>query len=409
MYDRLKHEIETIKIIDDHGHPGFAEYFEALPTDQRIAFAVDPFRTPEEVSAGFPYLRDLHYEAYGKFYGFSKSDIQDAAKRNELAEQYNLKRKNSSELIDRIMDEAGVELLLANIALPKSLENKPNIKFVPSLDPLVFPFNNSYLKERVLSKSFLSFFEYVLPELKKQYSYVEGTDFSGYLRFIDRVMQGYMQEKVAAFKFVIAYARTTYFEKIDLQQGPELFAEAQMGIQEAYRKLQDLLVWYILRQIVRLDMAVQFHFAITDNYVAYFDPLNLSNVLADEELKKLKLVILHGGYPRYVQAEVLALGGLTPNNVYIDISGRIMFANHPKIVAKMLRSWLEKPVLWDKLLYGSDVLWGERYIYTCARTGRDSVYFALAGMIDDDIIDEDTAIIIARKILRENALRLYRL
>lgn len=409
MYDRLKREIETIKIIDDHGHPGFTEYFEALPPDQRIAFAVDPYKTPEEVSAGFPYLRDLHYEAYEKFYGFSKSDIQDVAKRNELAEQYAVKRKNISILIDQIMEEAGVELLLANIALPKSLENKPNIRFVPSLDPLVFPFNNSYLKERVLSKSFLGFFEYVLPELKRKYSYEEGTDFSGYLLFIDRVMQGYVQAKAAAFKFVIAYARTTYFEKIDLLQGPELFAEAQMGNQEAYRKLQDVLVWYILRQIVRMDMAVQFHFAITDNYVDYFDPLNLSNVLEDEELKKIKLVILHGGYPRYVQAEVLALGGLTPNNVSIDISGRIMFANHPKIIAKMLRTWLEKPVLWDKLLYGSDVLWGERYIYTCARTGRDSVYFALAGMIDDDIIDEDTAITIARKILRENALRLYKL
>ena len=47
--------------------------------------------------------------------------------------------------------------------------------------------------------------------------------------------------------------------------------------------------------------------------------------------------------------------------------------------------------------------------YTCARTGRDSVYFALASMIEEDIIDEDTAIVIARKILRENALRLYRL
>ena len=409
MYDRLKHEIETIKIIDDHGHPGFAEYFEGLPAEQRIAFAVDPFKTPEEVSAGFPYLRDLHYEAYEKFYGFSKRDIQDETKRKALAEAYNLKRKDGGVLIDRIMEEAGVELLLANIAMPKSLENKPGIRFVPSLDPLVFPFDNSHLKQRVLSKSFIGYFEYVLPELKKKYSCEAGVDFFGYLRFIDRVMQGYSREKAAAFKFVIAYARTTYFEKIDVQLGPELFIEAENGNQEAYRKLQDLLVWYMLRQIVRMDMAVQFHFAITDNYVNYFDPLNLANILEDEELKNLKLVILHGGYPRYVQAEVLALGGLTPNNVCIDISGRIMFANHPKIIAKMLRSWLEKPVLWDKLLYGSDVLWGERYIYTCARTGRDSVYFALAGMIDDDIIDEDTAITIARKILRENALRLYKL
>ncbi|HWR39890.1 MAG TPA: amidohydrolase family protein [Patescibacteria group bacterium] len=408
MYDRLKKEIEMVKIIDDHGHPGFTEYFEGLPEHQRISFAVDPFKTPEEASAGFPYLRELHYEAYEKFYGFTREELQNPDKRPDLARRYDARRQEASTLVDEIMDAAGVELLMANIALPASLAGKTNIRFVPTVDPLVFPFNNDSLKNRVISKAFIGFFEYLLPELKTKYGYQDG-DFAGYLRFVDRVIQGMAEDNAAAFKFVIAYARNTYFEKVDPAAGPALFEQARQGDCEAYRKLQDLLVWHILRQIVRLDMAVQFHFAITDNYVNYFDPLNLANILEDEELKNLKLVLLHGGYPRYGQAEVLALGGLTPNQVCIDISGRIMFANHPRIIAKMLRTWLEKPVLWDKILYGSDVLWGERYIYTCARTGRDSVYFALASMIDDDIIDEETAIVIARKILRENALRLYKL
>lgn len=408
MYNRLKHTIESIKLIDNHGHPGFAEYFEKLPEKRRILFAEDSFKTPEEVAAGFPYVRDLHYEAYEKFYGFAKHQIQDFTQRQKLAEQYTTKRKNLVTLIDEVMEAAGVELLLANTAMPQSLRNKKNIGFVATLDPLIFPFDNFYLKQRSLSKSFLGFFEYMLEELKQKYSY-EVETFSDYLRFVDHVIGGYVQEKTTAFKFFIAYARTTYFEKIELEQGSELFLKAKSGHIEAYRKLQDILVWYILRQIVRLDMAVQFHFAVTDNYVNYFDPLNLANILEDEELKTIKLVILHGGYPRYNNAEVMALGGLTPNNVCIDISGRIMFANHPKIIAKTLRTWLEKPILWDKILYGSDMLFGERYIYTCARTARDSIYYALAGMIDEDIIDEEIGITIARKILRDNAIRLYKL
>lgn len=72
MYTHLKHAIESINIIDDHAHPGFAEYFESLPKEQRISFAVDSFKTPEDVASGFPYIRDLHYEAYEKLYGFSK-------------------------------------------------------------------------------------------------------------------------------------------------------------------------------------------------------------------------------------------------------------------------------------------------------------------------------------------------
>lgn len=408
MHDRLRNIIETMKIIDDHGHPGFAMYFSELPEDRRIPFATDEYKTPEESCGGFPFQRELHYESYASLYGFERSDIQDLAKRNELAAIYNQKRLAIADWIDDIMDQAGVEVLMANIALPEGLKNKANIRFVPSVDPLVFPFDNSYLKKRPLSKYFLGYFEYSLAELKMKFQYKDD-GFDSYLVFIDHVLESYLQENSAAFKFAMAYARDTSFERINMEEGPGLYEAAKDGDQQAYTKLQDLFVWYIMRKIVKYDMAVQFHFAITDNYVNYFDPLNLSNMLEDEELKNAKIIILHGGYPRYGSAEILALGGLTPNNVCIDISGRIMFANHPKVIAKMLRGWLEKPILWDKIIYGSDVLWGERYIYTCAKTGRAAVYFALSGMIDEDIIDEDTAIVIARKILRENAIRIYNL
>ena len=408
MYNRLKSIIENIKIIDDHGHPGFANYFAGLPANQRIPFATDEYKTPEESSGGFPYLRELHYEAYDRLYGFKREAIQDVEQNSQLAAKYSEKRQAIADYIDDIMDQAGVEILMANIALPDELKNKPNIRFVPAVDPLVFPFDNAYLKKRTLSNYFIGYFEYVLAAWKTQYQYNE-EGFDGYLGFVDRILAGFMADNVAAFKFVMAYARSTYFAYVPMEEGSLLYEAARKGDLQAYTKLQDLLVWYILRKIVAYDRAVQFHFAITDNYVNYFEPLNLANILENEELKNAKIVILHGGYPRYSSAEILALGGLTPNNVCIDISGRIMFANHPKIIAKMLRGWLEKPLLWEKIIYGSDVLWGERYIYTCAKTGRDAVYFALSGMIDDDIIDEEIAISIAWKIFRENALRIYNL
>lgn len=408
MYKNLKQTTDNIKIIDDHGHPGFAEYYEGVPKEKRVAFAVDTFKTPKEVSNGFTYLEQLHYEAYEKFYGFSKYDIDNPEKRNELQNKYDEKRKNLSSFLDEVMEAAGVETFIANYVIPDNIHNKKNIKFIPSIDGLVFPFDNTYLKERVLGKSFIGSYEYELQQLKEKYSYEE-KGYYNYIQFIYKVLEGFVKGGVVGFKFSIAYARSTYFEKIDKKLGEELYEKSQLGNIESYNKLQDLLVWTIMRKIVELDMPVQFHFAITDNYVDYFDPLNLSNMLADEQLKNAKIVILHGGYPRFVNAETLALGGLTPNNVYIDFSGRIMFANHPKIIAKMLRTWLEKPVLWDKLLYGSDVLWGERYLYTCARTARDAVYFALESMIDDEIINEETAIVIAKKLLRENSKKLYNL
>lgn len=408
VYKNLRKIIDNIKIIDDHGHPGFAEFFEEIPEEKRVAFAVDNFKTPKEISNDFPYLEQLHYEAYEKFYGFTKEDIDNIENREKLQIKYDERRKDLNKLMDKVMEEAGVETLIANYVIPDKIKNKDNIKFIPSIDGLVFPFDNTYLKERTLGKSFIGSYEYLLEELKQRYGYEE-KGYENYIKFIYRVLEDYVEEGVVGFKFSIAYARSTYFENINPELGEELYEKAKDGNISAYNKLQDLIVWTIMRKILELDMTVQFHFAITDNYVNYFDPLNLSNILEDEELKNSKIVILHGGYPRFTNAETLALGGLTPNNVYIDFSGRIMFTNHPKIIAKMLRTWLEKPVLWTKLLYGSDLLWGERYLYTCAKTARDAVYLALESMIDDEIINEETAIVIAKKILRENSKQLYKL
>jgi predicted TIM-barrel fold metal-dependent hydrolase len=408
MYKKLRQTIDDLKLIDDHGHPGFALYYEGIPKENRVAFAVDTFKTPKETSSGFPYLEQLHYEAYEKFYGFTKEDIDNPEKRNELQIKYDETRRHLSEFMDELMEASGVETFIENYVMPESLQGKKNIKYIPTIDGLVFPFDNTYLKDRVLGKSFIGSYEYELQKWKEKYGYEE-KDYNNYVQFAYSVLEGFIKEGVVGFKFSISYARSTYFEKTDPKLGQELYENAREGNIESYNKLQDLLFWTVMRKIAELDMPVQFHFAITDNYVDYFDPLNLANILADEQLKNAKIVILHGGYPRFTNAETLALGGLTPNNVYIDFSGRIMFANHPKIIAKMLRTWLEKPVLWDKLLYGSDTLWGERYLYTCAKTARDAVYFALESMIDDTIIDEETAIVIAKKLLRENSNKLYRL
>lgn len=408
MYKKLKEAIENIKIIDNHGHPGIMEYFEQFPPENRIPIFADPFRTPEEIAGGLSYIRDLHYEAYEKLYGFTKKDLQDPNKKPELAAQYEKKRKDLRNFADQIMELAGVELYLVNFAMPESLKGNSKFKFVAGIDHLCFPFDNQHIKNRIFGKFFLNHYEYLLNSLKQKYNYTE-KGYSGYLEFIDKVMDDIVKDGCVGFKNASSYVRNMYFEKIDEKDGPYLYEKAKGGDKEAYQKLQDLLVWYTMKKAVQYDLPVQFHCAIIDNFVDYFDPMNLLNFVKDPETEKAKIVILHGGYPNFDHAEAMALGGIFPNNVYIDISGRIMFANHPKIIAEMLRKWLEKPSLWGKILYGSDVLLGERYIYTCARTGRNAVYIALAGMIDDDIIDENTAIKIATMILRDNSKNLYKL
>ncbi len=212
------------------------------------------------------------------------------------------------------------------------------------------------------------------------------------------------------FNFFFSFVRSAYCENIPQNEGLKIFEDAKKGDKNAYRKLQDFLVWHIMRKSIEYHLPVQWHLALSDNHIGCFDPLNVSEMIYDPVVSEAKFVILHGGYPRFDSAELLALArGLMPNNVYIDISGNMMFGNHPRILAGILRKWLEKPSLWNKIMYGSGAYHGERYIYVCSKVGRDAVYLALKSMIDDNVIDEDTAIIIARNILRENAQKLYNL
>lgn len=407
MYESLKNEVEKVLLIDNHGHPGLAEFFDPYPPEQRLTFAVDKFRHPRDSQGEFDYQVDLHYQAYEKLYGFSRADLDNPAKEAELEFLYQQKRLDTGRFIDEVMAISGIEKIIANFVLPDSLKNKSNVQFTPLIDPLVLPFDNSALQNRVLGKSLMSLYRLLLDQLKTKYGYEEA-GYHNYLCFIDRALEGYLAEGCCGFKFGIAYARTTFFENVSPAKGPILYQRAMTGDAAAYIELQDLLMWYTMRKIVALDVPVQFHFAITDHHIRSFDPLNLANMIEDEGLKNAKIVVLHGGYPNFRHAETLALGGLSSsNNVHIDFSGRIMFANHPKIIARMLRDWLEKPALWGKLLYGSDIIWGERYLYTCARTGRDAVYLAIESLLDDKIIGMETALELARKLLRDNACALY--
>jgi uncharacterized protein len=410
MTAKLRELIDSIQLIDQHGHPGFAGYFENFPPENRIIVAIDPYRSPEESSAGFPYLREAHYEAYEKIYGFSRKDISDPNKKEDLVREYDRQRNNLKYLIDKAMDAAGVEILIANSFLHDDLKDKPRIKFIPSVDPLLFPFDNTYMTARgPLTSSTLAAFSHMLKILKVKHN-CSMQNFAEYLEFVDRVLDDFVKNGAVGLKFFIAYIRNTYCEKVEEIEGSLLFERAKRGESSAYTRLQDLLAWHIMRKSVEYNLPVQWHFALLDSYIDYLDCLNLQEMIQDPIVSKAKIVILHGGYPRFDHAELMALaGGLMPNNVYLDFSGRIIFMNHPRILAATLRKWLEKPILWDKIMYGSDVLWGEKYIYVSSKVGRDAVYFALKSMIDDDIIDENIAMVIARKLLRENAQKLYKL
>ncbi len=411
MYELLRKTVDTLSIVDDHAHLGFKKANDAMdyPAEEKMSIG-DAFLTPEQASNGFPWLESQHRQAYKDIYGFTDADLDDPALSEQTQARYE-EARHDPETLKKILGLANVEHIIGNLYIPKEFEGIEQISLIPTIDPLLFPFDFRVVRPNSMAPAYEKLFFYLRDQLRCEYGCKEDISFAEYLDFCDRVLEDYKKRGNVGYKFLIAYVRTSLFEEVDESEGDALWEKAGKGDFEAFTQLQDLLAWYLVRKATRLDMPIQIHTALIDPWSDYADPMNLMGFLRDEETYHTKFVLLHAGYPNYHHALTLASAAsfITKNKVCVDISGRFVFANPPAIVAKYLRLFLDYPNLWDKVIYGSDSLIGDRNILVCSKTGREAVYLALEGMIDDGIVDETIAVRIAKDILRNMAIRLYKL
>lgn len=359
---------------------------------------------------GFPYLRSLHEKVYAEYYELPKDALEDPSMRPELSRQYRAKAANIVVNTDHFMEKANIDHVITNYLRPQALSTHPRVSFIPVVDPLLYPFGEGGLKVTPQGRQHLRCFLHLLSVLKQRYGLKENPSCGEYLAFCDQVMSEYQRAGCPGFKIASAYVRSMDFGPRS-ECGEKLYQQAASGDAESIVQFQNFMAWHVITWAAEHSMPVQFHTALVDGYLSHADPQNLQIFLQDPKTDQAKIVLLHAGYPFFQNAKALAMASkpMVPNQIYIDISGRVMFANHPAIIARMLREFLEVPQLWNKILYGSDTMAGERFLSTCARTGRDAVFIALSGMISDEIIDENTAKVIAAGILRNNAVRLYHL
>ncbi len=173
---------------------------------------------------------------------------------------------------------------------------------------------------------------------------------------------------------------------------------------EDERVLRGYLLCRALEKSIDLDVPFQIHTGIGDSPqidVRDSNPLHLHDIIADEDLGKAKLVIVHAGYPYVEEAGYLANNY---PNVYIDLSE--MF---PFIAAGMrdatLRLLYMAPV--TKIMYGSDGYKIPELFWISALWGKKAISEALEEFVKSEVIDEDYAYKAGSLILSENAIKLY--
>jgi hypothetical protein len=408
-------EINKIKAIDHHAHPlAFTSPGDSPDMD------FDALTGDGMEMAGRPPLRmrpdnPEYIGAWRSLFGYKWPDMSEAHVRDYSKEKQRVMAERGEGYPAWVLDQLGIETMFANrVSLGRGLA-APRFRWVAFDDALLFPLSNEGA-ERV-NPDYLSFYKDETKLLKRYLSDQRLPTLPPTLAdYVSKVVLPTLERQKAngavAIKFEAAYLRSLEFAdpaEADAAHIYERFVAGGEPPPNEYKVLQDFLFRRIAREVGRLKLAVHIH--STAGIGSYYNlgtanPLLLETVFNDPKLRGTNFVLIHGGWP-FVKEVAHLLG---KPNVYADFSVQnILF--YPRALSETIRQWLE--IYPEKVFFGTDAMsftgevnW-EETAWLASTTTRQALAIALAGMINDHEIDRARAIVLAKMVLRENALKLY--
>ena len=411
----LAAQIAAIPAIDNHAHPLLSppayatdRHFDALPVDN-----MEPDTDPSGMRPNLPAL----HEAWQAIFHFDGQPPLDAAGLKQLEGAREATRREQGEnYATYVLDRANIGTELANRVAMGTGVQSPRFRWVPYVDTLLFPLDNSALATTPDRKQFFPL------EDKLRKKYLEQTNLKTipltldlYLsKLVTPILEQQKSQGAVAEKFEVAYLRSFGFDDVPQPEAARIYAtllHTPHPNETQYKRLQDFLFRYIAAECGRLNLPVHIH--TTAGGGGYFsiagdNPLLLEPLFNDPKLRKTNFVLLHGGWP-FVH-EIGAL--LQKPNVYLDLSQQSLMIS-PRTMSQWLREWLE--LYPEKILYATDAypyspsMGWEEAAWIANRNIRTSLGMALTGMMQDRQISEPQAEKLARMVLRENAEALYKL
>jgi predicted TIM-barrel fold metal-dependent hydrolase len=408
-YTHLHDLIQGTTFIDVHAHPALGH---------RAYSARDPYPTLEPL-IGRPYwpipkeriavFDSLQPAALRDIYGYTKDDVseEDIPVLEKLSEKF--WARGEKDAFNRILDLCGIERVFSNSEHPLVSADEERVLWVPFVDMFLYPLDPEEIKSISpgLKGAMRRYFS-ANGDLAQEYG-LEVRDLSSHIALIDRTLSDYKTNKAVALKVASAYIRTLWFDPVEKEDAAAVFKEGTDGkvkSWEDYKKLQDFLARYIFLKAAELDFPVHFHtgFGATATLKNLdSNPLNLESVFSDMTFQETRFLMLHTGYPFGDKLKPL----LEKRNAYVEFSAAnwMVYENE---LANILFDWLSYPGASEKIMFGSDA-GAPAFFWIAAENSRRALYSALSRLIDQNRIDEDKAMCIAKKIMRDNAIRLHNL
>jgi uncharacterized protein len=394
--------INQIQAVDNHSH--------ALPARNPTATAaapVDPLGTsPPFFSVPQRETNPEWIEAWRTLYGYQHRDASAENVRDAFTAKRNLMQEKGTSYPAWILDQARIEVALVNAPQLGLGQSEPRFRWVPYADGFLFPFPTADF-----------------PGNPQQRRTEVGLDkapppWADYLALVTSRLREWKASGAVAAKFTIAYFRSLDFAPVaeaDAKGIYDRYVEDGGAKRRDYRAgeykiLQDFLFRHVVREAGRAGLPVHVHTGEGGGPVfgvAGSNPLLLESIFNDFSLSQTIFVLVHGGFP----FDRMVTGLIQKPNVYADLSAQTFFRSRHDL-SETLRLWL-----WafpEKVLFGTDAFgmglrgW-EEMTWLATKSGREALALALTQMIAAGDITRPRAEDVARMVLRDNAIALYKL
>ena len=226
---------------------------------------------------------------------------------------------------------------------------------------------------------------------------------------------------IVGVKIGLAYLRKLHFEKVSEREAEEVFVniynmetfrrkildekEKEMSDWLSFvetKPLQDFMVHKIIQLASKNGLPIQIHTGIqegNENIITNSKPTDLINLF--REYKEARFDIFHGSYPYVGELAVLAKNF---PNVYIDMCWLHIIS--PNGARQALTEWLDT-VPWNKIFgFGGDYTFAEG-VFGHSIIARENIAKVLTDKVEEGSFSKKQALILAQKLLRDNASNFF--
>jgi predicted TIM-barrel fold metal-dependent hydrolase len=224
-----------------------------------------------------------------------------------------------------------------------------------------------------------------------------------------RTLEKYLANGAVGIKNDLAYERTLQYDKVSRSEAETVFNRIVSRLGEGpswpeVKPFQDYMMHQVVQATIEAGLPLQIHTGLqegNENIITNANPTHLINLFI--EYREAKFDLFHGGYPYIHEWATLAKNFA---NVYADLAWVHIIS--PEIGRCLLHELIET-VPGNKIMaYGGDSLTVE-IAYGHSRMARQVVARVLSEKVSEGYMREDEAVVLARRMLRDNPAALFKL